>query len=147
MRLLLLLLICLFGCSVIQAKEVFFNPEFRESVRLDSSLRKHFEKNRICFSGQTFPRFWTVALYKGGGGKVSFSSETGLLSVKTEGEGLRIQSRNYRIMRRQIGDSDCKLMIDASGKGSVVFGFFCYDAKGKYLRNVKAAQSLVFDGG
>lgn len=147
MRLLLLLLICLFGCSVIQAKEVFFNPEFRESVRLDSSLRKHFEKNRICFSGQTFPRFWTVALYKGGGGKVSFSSETGLLSVKTEGEGLRIQSRNYRIMRRQISDSDCKLMIDASGKGSVVFGFFCYDAKGKYLRTVKAAQTLVFDGG
>ncbi len=123
------------------AAELLRNPGFSLTEPLPSGVKKHFDSVGTTFTGSAFPRWWTVRT----SAKVDFRKGALTIQSASAKEGT-LETRNYRIPRKSLGEYGCTITVKAKGKGKVTAGLYCYNAKGKFIISINATDSLTFDG-
>ncbi len=125
----------------VTAAELLRNPNFSITEPLPAGVKKNFEKNQTEFNGKTFPRWWNVR----NAGMVKFDKQ--ILSIQSkENKTALLEARNYRISRKSLGNYACKITVKAKGTGKAIAGFYCYNAKGKFVVSLANSEPMIFDG-
>lgn len=128
------------GFCTLQAQQMLNNGNFTRAVPA-KTLTEALEKSKIRFTGEAFPEFWWLNA-RDVPHPVEVSFDGGFTAA--EGGGVILSARNYRLSRKRFSDDAAfRMELNASGGGKVVFGFYCYNAKGAFQGNVTAGEVLL----
>lgn len=127
--------------GVVHGQQMLKNHDFKRMIPA-TTMMEALKKSDIHFSGELFPEFWWL------NGRdverpVEVSFNRGIQAENHSGTVI-LSARNYRIPVKAFReDAAYRLELNASGKGGVVFGFYCYGGNGKFLRNIVTGNAVL----
>lgn len=124
-----ILALLLAACCASQAAappELLRNHEFKNTVAA-AEVAETLAKSGLAVSGDRFPRFWHLSCRKPPAEQeLSFDRAFHLKKVRD----LMLYQHNFRLPRSVFKDGRAyRLALTGSGRGSVAFGFYCYNEK------------------
>ena len=126
--------------NIKHGKEIFPNCNFKIKNTISPEQKKLLAKRNVTLIGNTFPANWTLGGKDGGKGEFITKGRTAI-KVISQGDDSRIQLNNYKIPISSLEEKDIVLAVTSAGTGSFSVKFYCYNAKGIFLRTIVAKSN------
>lgn len=126
------------------AEKLTLNSDFADCLQADEAMKSALAKRKVVLKSALFPEKWTLVPH-GGAGTVEFApGEPGILKISCPA-GVRLMAAAYRIRSSRL-QNGYLAEVNASGSGKVESRLICLNKSGKFIRTIRAAEAMEFNG-
>ena len=127
------------------AEKLTINSDFADCLQADEAMKSALAKRKVVLKSALFPEKWTLVPH-GGAGTVEFApGEPGILKISCSA-GVRLMAVPYRIRSSRLQPGGYLAEVAASGSGKVESRLICLNKSGKFIRTIRAAEAMEFNG-